>query len=181
MHMYYLLSRMRSPRIDFLVQHNKLMCYYGCAQYLIERKACLKVTKSMYISQITRIIIHKQVVTLHVIFFIRIVVTSLPIYECNYHMAGKNIKKYHLQLWSSHVKILDLSLVALRLLMINPIFSLVMTITTRNIFKYFPPPYHPYVGETEISVASSKLYPLQRKSLILSKVGNFSSFLFDEI
>ena len=73
MHMYYLLSRMRSPRIDFLVQHNKLMCYYGCAQYLIERKACLKVTKSMYISQITRIIIHKQVVTLHVIFFIRIV------------------------------------------------------------------------------------------------------------
>ena len=141
MHMYYLLSRMRSPRIDFLVQHNKLMCYYGCAQYLIERKACLKVTKSMYISQITRIIIHRFM--LHVIFFIRIVVTSLPIYECNYHMAGKNIEKYHLQLWSSHVKILDLSLVALRLLMINPIFLLMITITTRNIFKYFPPAISP--------------------------------------
>ena len=93
---------------------------------------CLKVTKSMYISQITRIIIHRFM--LHVIFFIRIVVTSLPIYECNYYMAGKNIEKYHLWLWSSLVKILDLSLVALLLLMINPIFSLVMTITPRDIF-----------------------------------------------
>ena len=61
-------------------------------------------------------------------FFIKIVATSLPIYECNYYMAGKNIEKYHLWLWSSLVKILDLSL------MINPIFSLVMTITTRDIF-----------------------------------------------
>ena len=71
--------------------------------------------------------------------FIRIVVTSLQIYECNYYMAGKNIEKYHLWLWSSLVKILDLSLVALLLLMINPIFSLVMTITTRDIFQYFLP------------------------------------------
>ena len=72
-------------------------------------------------------------------FFIRIVVTSLPIYECNYYMAGKNIEKYHLWLWSSLVKILDLSLVALRPLVINPIFSLVMTITARDIFQYFSP------------------------------------------
>ena len=72
-------------------------------------------------------------------FFIRIVVTSLPIYECNYYMAGKNIEKYHLWLWSSLVKILDLSLVALQLLVINPIFSLVMTITTLDIFQYFSP------------------------------------------
>ena len=28
----------------------------------------------------------------------RIVVTSQPIYEWNYHMAGKNIEKYHLWL-----------------------------------------------------------------------------------
>ena len=66
-------------------------------------------------------------------FFIRIVVTSLPIYECNYYMANKNIEKYHLQLWSSLVKILDLSRV------INPIFSQEMTITTHDIFQYFLP------------------------------------------
>ena len=72
-------------------------------------------------------------------FFIRIVVTSLPIYECNYYMAGKNIEKYHLWLWSSLVKILDLSLVALQPLVIIPIFSLVMTITARDIFQYFSP------------------------------------------
>ena len=42
----------------------------------------------------------------------RIVVTSQPIYECNYYMAGKNNGKYHLWLWSSLVKIMDLSLVA---------------------------------------------------------------------
>ena len=46
--------------------------------------------------------------------FIRIVVTSLPIYECIYYMAGKNIEKYHLWLWSSLVKILDLLLVAFK-------------------------------------------------------------------
>ena len=46
-------------------------------------------------------------------FFIKIVATSLPIYECNYYMAGKNIEKYHLWLWSSLVKILDLSQVAI--------------------------------------------------------------------
>ena len=44
--------------------------------------------------------------------FIMIVVASLQIYECNYYMAGKNIEKYHLWLWSSLVKILDLSLMA---------------------------------------------------------------------
>ena len=42
----------------------------------------------------------------------RIVVTSQRIYECNYYMAGKNNGKYHLWLWSSLVKIMDLSLVA---------------------------------------------------------------------
>ena len=67
-------------------------------------------------------------------FFIRIVVTSLPIYECNYY-----IEKYHLQLWSSLVKILDLSRVAVRPLMINTIFSQEMTITTHDIFQYFLP------------------------------------------
>ena len=51
----------------------------------------------------------------------------------------KNIEKYHLWLWSSLVKILDLSLVTLLPLMMNPIFSLVMTITTYDIFQYFSP------------------------------------------
>ena len=42
----------------------------------------------------------------------KIVVTSQPIYKCNYYMAGKNIEKYHLWLWSSLVIILELSLMA---------------------------------------------------------------------
>ena len=37
------------------------------------------------------------------------------------------------------VKILDLSLVALWPLVINPIYSLMMTITTCDIFQYFSP------------------------------------------
>ena len=78
-------------------------------------------------------------------FFIRIVVTSLPIYECNYYMANKNIEKYHLQLWSSLVKILDLSRVAVRPRVINLIFSQVMTITTSDIFQYFCQPYNNYI------------------------------------
>ena len=71
-------------------------------------------------------------------FFIRIVINSLKIHECNYYMDGKNIEKYHLWLWSSLVKILDLSLVALQPFVINPIFSLLMTDdhnhTSRDIF-----------------------------------------------
>jgi len=39
----------------------------------------------------------------------------------------KNIEKYHLWLWSSLVKILELSLLAFG--GINPIFSLMMTVT----------------------------------------------------
>ena len=68
---------------------------------------------------------------------IRIVVTSLPIYECNFYMAGKNIEKYRLWLWTSLVKILDLSHVDL--------WPLVMTITTSDIFQYFCQPYNNYI------------------------------------
>ena len=53
---------------------------------------------------------------------------------------AKNIGKYHVCLWSSQVKILDLSQVAEGHEWCSNIFSQVMTITTSDIFQYFCQP-----------------------------------------
>ena len=65
-------------------------------------------------------------------------------WEINIWLA-KNIGKYHVWLWSSRVKILDSSWVAVRSRVINLIFSQVMTITTSDIFQYFCQPYNNYI------------------------------------
>ena len=57
---------------------------------------------------------------------------------------AKNIGKYHTWLWSSQVKILDLSQVAEGHEWCSNIFSQVMTITTSDIFQYFCQPCNNY-------------------------------------
>ena len=45
----------------------------------------------------------------------------------------------------------------LRPLVINPIFSLVMTITTRNIFQYFLPAMYYYLNKSEVFIKKDSL------------------------
>ena len=75
-----------------------------------------------------------------------IVVASLSLYECQYYMAGK--KYWKISLVDMVITCENIGFITRGLwpLVINPIVSLVITITTRDIFQYFFPAIYYYLN-----------------------------------